>query len=50
MNLDEMIDREGTNSMKWEFMALADPQANSEALPFRVADMDFACPELVTRA
>jgi hypothetical protein len=34
MNLDEMIDREGTNSMKWEFMALADPQANSEALPF----------------
>jgi hypothetical protein len=31
-------------------MALADPRVNSETLLFRVADMDFACPEPVIRA
>jgi len=39
MNLDEIIDRKGTNSMKWEFMAFFDRRANSKTLPFWVADM-----------
>lgn len=50
MSLDEIIDRKGTNSMKWEFMAFVDPRTNSETLPFWVADMDFACPEPVVKA
>jgi cysteine-S-conjugate beta-lyase len=50
MNLDEIIDRRGTNSVKWEFMAFFDRRANSKTLPFWVADMDFACPEPVIKA
>jgi cysteine-S-conjugate beta-lyase len=50
MNLDEIINRKGTNSIKWEFMAFFDPRANSETLPFWVADMDFACPGPVIKA
>jgi cysteine-S-conjugate beta-lyase len=50
MYLDKIINRKGTNSIKWEFMAFFDPRANSETLPFWVADMDFACPEPVIKA
>jgi cysteine-S-conjugate beta-lyase len=49
-NLDQIIDRSGTNSMKWEFMSEAEPLANSRTLPFWVADMDFACAEPIIKA
>jgi cysteine-S-conjugate beta-lyase len=49
-NLDQIIDRSGTNSMKWEFMSEVEPLANSQTLPFWVADMDFACAEPIIKA
>ena len=49
-NLDQIIDRNGTHSMKWEFMRDVEPRANSQTLPFWVADMDFACAEPIIRA
>ncbi|MGG1660234.1 MalY/PatB family protein [Brevibacillus sp. NRS-1366] len=45
---DERIDRQGTNSVKWE---TNHPDYNGEGmLPLWVADMDFACPPEVTEA
>ncbi|MBN2627371.1 MAG: pyridoxal phosphate-dependent aminotransferase [Spirochaetales bacterium] len=48
--LDEIIDRKGTNSMKWEFMHNLSPKAKETTLPSWVADMDFACPPPVVEA
>lgn len=42
-DFDEMVDRKGTNSIKWEHMDLLDKDAPPDTLPFWVADMDFAC-------
>ena len=42
-DFDKIIDRRGTNSIKWQKY----PQ---DVLPLWVADMDFASPETVTRA
>lgn len=49
-NFDQIIDRQGTNSMKWEFMDIATPDADDDTLPMWVADMDFACPQPVLDA
>jgi len=51
-NFDEMIDRSGTGSMKWEPMVLnAKFGPGSQALqPLWVADMDFYSPPCVRRA
>ena len=38
---DEIIDRKGTNSAKWEPEALKEMFGASDVLPFWVADMDF---------
>jgi len=47
-NFDEIIDRKGTNSVKWEFIAVGDESQRSEMLPLSIADMDFACaPEIL---
>ncbi|MDB1126095.1 beta C-S lyase family protein [Vibrio algarum] len=47
-NFDSCIDREGTNSAKWEFMKKISPYANENTIPLWVADMDFACaPEII---
>jgi len=37
------VDRNNTNSAKWEFMQLMDPEATDSTLPLWVADMDFPC-------
>jgi len=42
MEFDQIIDRRGTDSVKW--------QAYGQALPLWVADMDFAAPEPVVAA
>jgi cystathionine beta-lyase len=44
MNLDKIIDRSGTNSIKW------DRFKDKNALPLWVADMDFKSPEKVIEA
>ncbi len=49
-NLDEIIDRKGTNSLKWEFMDHLSSRARETTLPSWVADMDFACPPAVIDA
>ena len=41
MNFDVTVDRRSTNSVKWNKGAIESISANSEALPFWVADMDF---------
>ena len=47
-NFDEKIDRRGTNSVKWEFISVGDPECRDEMLPLSIADMDFACaPEIL---
>jgi len=40
-NFDEVIDRLGTNSAKWDQQTLQDMFGVSDLLPFWVADMDF---------
>lgn len=55
--IDEMIDRRGTNSLKWEFIQHEEDPLRWEhtdrffgedrILPMWVADMDFRCPEPV---
>ncbi|MFN2121018.1 MAG: MalY/PatB family protein [Anaerolineales bacterium] len=57
---DEIIDRSGTNSIKWEFAPREDDPHQVDHtdrflkqdgdLPMWVADMDFRCPEPVIRA
>ncbi len=59
-NFDEIIDRRGTGSVKWEFVVTggtwaytdhADPQYGADrVLPMWVADMDFRCPPAVIEA
>ncbi len=49
-NFDRIIPRTNTNSIKWEFMHTHDTRANSETLPFWIADMDFACPPAIIEA
>ena len=49
-DLDAIVDRNGTNSVKWEFMQMLDPDVGEGTLPFWVADMDFACAKPVTDA
>lgn len=49
-NFDEIVDRKGTNSIKWEFAQKSFPNASEDALPLWVADMDFPCPKPVIEA
>lgn len=42
MNFDITVDRTKTNSVKWNKGAIESISANPDALPFWVADMDFA--------
>lgn len=47
-NFDEIIDRRGTNSMKWSPTIMDELFDESEALPLWVADMDFrTVPEVI---
>ena len=47
-NFDEVIERRGTQSSKWDNVGAR--VGNAEALPMWVADMDFACPRPVVEA
>ncbi len=54
-NFDEVIDRHGTHSLKWEAGELLKQfglteRFDEETIPLFVADMDFACPEPVLAA
>ena len=47
-NFDEIIDRRGSWSSKWD--GVGDRVGNADALPMWVADMDFRCPQPVIDA
>ncbi len=46
-NFDEVVDRRGTNSEKWDSAAM---QKIDDLLPMWVADMDFKSPEFIVNA
>lgn len=48
--LNEVIDRKGTNSMKWDECFLQEQFGRGDLLPLWVADMDFKCPQAVIDA
>jgi cystathionine beta-lyase len=51
-NFDEVIDRAGTDAVKWEPDVLSNVfgKPGRDLLPMWVADMDFRCPEPMTNA
>lgn len=44
-NFDEIIDRTGTDSMKYDAGCVYNPHLPPQHIPMWVADMDFACPQ-----
>lgn len=50
MNFDEIIERRGTHSMKWDMMQARHGVSPDDGLPMWVADMDFRPPASVQRA
>lgn len=50
VNFDEIIDRKGTDSLKYDGGPVMNPYLPDEYLPMWVADMDFACPQPVLDA
>ena len=44
-NFDEIIDRTGTDSMKYDAGRVYNPDLPEKHIPMWVADMDFACPQ-----
>ena len=48
-DFNKKIDRMGTLSYKWEGIPVEFPE-NPKALPFWIADMEFACPEPIVKA
>ena len=48
MNFDEIIDRRGTHSDKWDMMEAKYGVSPGDGIAMWVADMDFAAPEAVT--
>jgi len=50
MDFDEVIDRHGTHSMKWDMMADRCGVAAGDGIPMWVADMDFRPPSCVQAA
>lgn len=49
-NFDKIIDRSGTESLKWEHLSQKLPGATDDVLPLWVADMDFACAPAIIQA
>ena len=47
-NFDEIIDRHGTDSVKWD--AVSERWGRNDLLPMWVADMDFRTPPFVMDA
>jgi cysteine-S-conjugate beta-lyase len=50
MNFDEIIDRRGTHSQKWDMMEARFGVPNDTGIPMWVADMDFRPPDCVRDA
>ncbi len=50
MNFDEVLDRRGTHSMKWDMMEARYGVPNDTGIPMWVADMDFRPPACVQAA
>ena len=50
MNFDQIINRRGTHSMKWDMMAERYGVSPASGIPMWVADMDFAAPDCVQDA
>lgn len=50
MNFDEIIDRRGTHSMKWDMMEPIYGVPKEDGIPMWVADMDFRPPHCVSDA
>ncbi|MGB8623352.1 MAG: MalY/PatB family protein [Paracoccaceae bacterium] len=50
MNFDEVIDRHGTHSMKWDMMERLYGVPAKDGIPMWVADMDFRPPQCVSDA
>nr|WP_253798866.1 MalY/PatB family protein [Rhodovulum sp. P5] len=48
MNFDEIIERRGTHSLKWDMMEKAYGVSADDGIPMWVADMDFRPPQVVT--
>ena len=40
-NFDRVIDRVGTDCVKWDFRTNCSTKAQKDGLPFWIADMDF---------
>lgn len=49
-NFDRVIDRVGTDCVKWDFRTNCSPKAQKYGLPFWIADMDFECAEPIIEA
>jgi len=50
MNFDEIIDRRGTHSMKWDMMEPIYGVPKDDGIPMWVADMDFRPPQCISDA
>lgn len=50
MNFDEIIDRRGTHSDKWDMMEAKCGVSPDDGIPMWVADMDFRPPQAITEA
>lgn len=49
-NFDRVVDRVGTDCVKWDFRTNCSPKAQKDGLPFWIADMDFECAEPIIEA
>lgn len=49
-DFDKVVDRIGTDSVKWDFRTMASKKARNDSLPLWVADMDFECAEPIIDA
>ncbi len=49
-DFDSIVPRDGTNSVKWEFMHDVNPAIQNGTIPFWVADMDFPCAPAILKA
>ncbi|GAA0232106.1 MalY/PatB family protein [Metaclostridioides mangenotii] len=49
-DFDKIVDRIGTDSVKWDFRTMCSPKAQKDGLPLWVADMDFECADPIIKA
>jgi cystathionine beta-lyase len=49
-DFDQVVDRGGTNCLKWDYNHAAAEGTPADILPFWIADMDFACADPIVRA